>query len=131
MFSALRAIESSTGAFFILTLFFQCLWAAALGFGFGFSKHNDFRRKSNARWAEHLPGKRGQVRWIGMKKSPVDFLIVTNGNGEQNTVLELFSFFFLSREKRNTERYEVFIFRLFLIGQNCFFSYYTPFFLID
>ena len=45
----------------------------------GCSKHNDFRRKSSARWAEQLPGKRGQVRWIWMKKSPVDFSIARKG----------------------------------------------------
>jgi hypothetical protein len=81
-FKRLPFLCSNTDAFLTLLsgvflhVFFSMPWAAALGFRFGFSKPNDFRRKSSARWAEHLPGKRGQVRWIGMKKSPVDFSIV-------------------------------------------------------
>ena len=54
--------------------------------------------------AEKKTGSGGNASWIGMKKSPVDFSIVTNGNGEPTTVLELFCPFFLSREKREIEK---------------------------
>ena len=72
--------------------------AAALGICCGFSQPNDFCKKSSARWAEQLPGKRGLVGWIGDEETASGSFDSPKG-GEQKTVLDFLLNFCINMKK--------------------------------